>query len=74
MSELEHGLLQGGKKQGREYKKRFDDCELRIQTLRNKNNELQKQVDNDLESDIRRAIREQAKFVEAEIEAIRKLV
>lgn len=66
MSEIEEGLLRG-KKQNQAYKKRFGDCEMKIRALRNKNNELQKQCDNDLANDIRKAINEQSKFVSAEI-------
>jgi len=45
--------------------KKFVDCELKIKTLRNKNNELQKQCDNDLmEDDIKAAIKSQTGFIE----------
>ena len=65
MSDLDEGLLVGrGKKQAKEYKRRMEEVELKLKTLKNKNNELQKQCDGDLESDIRRAIRSQREFLE----------
>jgi len=39
MADLDERLLTGkGKKQSKEYRKRFDECELKVKTLRNKNN------------------------------------
>jgi chaperonin cofactor prefoldin len=53
-----------GRKHGQAMKKRFEDCEAKIKALRNKNNELQKQCDNELEGDILEAIRSQTAFLE----------
>lgn len=44
--------------------RRFEECELKIKTLCNKNNELQKQNYNDMDGNIRRAIKLQASFLE----------
>lgn len=41
---MEEGLLTGrGKKQTKEAKRRFDECEVKVRSVRSKNNELQKQ-------------------------------
>lgn len=49
MNDLEEGLIAGrGKKEANNARKRFEECELKVKTLRNKNNELQKQCDNEL--------------------------
>jgi chaperonin cofactor prefoldin len=54
-----------GKKESGQMRKRFEECELKVKTLRNKNNELQKQCDNDLmEGDIKNAIKAQTGFIE----------
>jgi len=72
MKDLDEGLLGGrGKKQGKEYRRRFEECEQRVKTLRNKNNELQKQSDNDVEGDVRTAIRQQTAFIEVLIFSLR---
>jgi histidinol dehydrogenase len=73
MTDIEKGLLTGkGKKQSKEYMRRFDECELRVITLKNKNNELQRQCDNEMESDIRQAIKLQASFLEVTLPQTRK--
>lgn len=65
MRDLEEGLLPGrGKKQSKETKRRFDECELKVRSLRTKNNELQKQCENELDSDIRQAVKEQGYYME----------
>lgn len=39
MSDLDEGLLVGrGKKQAKEYKRRMEEVELKLKTLKNKNN------------------------------------
>lgn len=63
-TEGEEALLGRGKKQSREAKRRFDECELKVRGLRSKNNELQKQCENELDSDIRQAVKEQGYYLE----------
>lgn len=71
MNDLEENLIAGqGKRQAQQKQKRFEECELKIKTLRNKNNELQKQCDNELESDIREAVRQQTAFIEVNYQTI----
>lgn len=64
MNDLDENLLGKGKKQSKEYKRRIEQCETKVKTLRNKNNQLQKQCDNELDSDIRQAIKKQGQFLE----------
>jgi hypothetical protein len=66
-------LLAGrGIKASKEYVRRFEECDLKVKTLRNKNNELQKQCDSDMDRDIRKAIKLQASFLEVPQTAHRK--
>ena len=73
MNDLDEGLITGqGKKQANNTRKRFEDCELKVKTLRNKNNELQKQCDNELmDSDIKSAIRAQTGFINVPLNSSR---
>ena len=65
MKDLDEGLIAGrGRKETAKQRQKVEECLLKIRTLRNKNNELQKHMDDDLERDMRKAVRSQAQFVE----------
>jgi predicted RNase H-like nuclease (RuvC/YqgF family) len=72
MNDLEDNLLGRGKKQSKEYKRRIEECENKVKMLRNKNNELQKQCDNELDSDVRQAIKAQGEYLEVATSLPRK--
>jgi len=66
MAELKDALITGrGKKESTQMRKRFEECEVKVKALRNKNNEMQKQCDNDLlDGDIKAALKTQTHFID----------
>jgi hypothetical protein len=62
--DLHNNLLGQGKKGAQTYQKRIQEIEQQIHILRNKNNMLQKQSDNDIDDqDIKKEIYQQSQFV-----------
>jgi len=67
--DLRRGLL--GKK-GSGFDKLFEDCVVRIQRIKQKNDVMQKQIGTDIEESIRGEVSNQRKFIEVNQYIFRK--
>lgn len=60
--DLRRGLL--GNKRGAGFDKLYEDCVVRIQRIKQKNDVIQKQIGTDIEDSIRTEVSNQRKFLE----------